>query len=80
MIHSVTIYIYKGGHCSKSHPHICLGIYSVAKGNTCFPESVSETDLLFVFSSEAMEERYEHKTQARIQELVRIYLLDSFWS
>uniref|UniRef100_A0AAQ5Y519 Myomesin 2a n=1 Tax=Amphiprion ocellaris TaxID=80972 RepID=A0AAQ5Y519_AMPOC len=35
----------------------------------CFPESTSEADLLFVFSSEAMEERYEHKTKARIQEV-----------
>lgn len=32
-----------------------------------------KTNLLFVFSSEAMEERYEHKTHARIQEVVRIY-------
>uniref|UniRef100_A0A8C9ZEC0 Myomesin 2 n=1 Tax=Sander lucioperca TaxID=283035 RepID=A0A8C9ZEC0_SANLU len=31
--------------------------------------------LCFVFSSEAMEERYEHKTQSRIQEVVRIYKL-----
>lgn len=27
---------------------------------------------VIVFSSEAMEERYEHKTRTRIQEVVRI--------
>lgn len=31
-----------------------------------------ENNFLFVFSSEAMEERYEYKTHARIQDVVRI--------
>uniref|UniRef100_A0A4W6CN81 Myomesin 2 n=1 Tax=Lates calcarifer TaxID=8187 RepID=A0A4W6CN81_LATCA len=35
----------------------------------CLPE----TDLLFVFRSEAMEEKYEYKTRVHIQEVVRIY-------
>lgn len=41
-------------------------------GKPCFPEYVSKTDSVFVFSSESMEERYEHKTQVHIQEMVRI--------
>lgn len=36
------------------------------KVNTAF----LKTNTLFIFSSETMEERYEHKTQARIQEVV----------
>uniref|UniRef100_G3PU89 Myomesin 2a n=1 Tax=Gasterosteus aculeatus aculeatus TaxID=481459 RepID=G3PU89_GASAC len=36
------------------------------------------TYLLFVFSSEAMEERYEHKTQARIQDVVRTKMMDKY--
>lgn len=33
--------------------------------------SLLENNSRFLFSAEAMEERYEHKTHARIQEVVR---------
>lgn len=43
--------------------------FSINELNTVF----LKTNLLFVFSAEAMEDRYEHKTHARIQEVVRTH-------
>ncbi len=53
-------------------------ILSHSPRKTLFSKSVSLTDLLFVFSSEAVEERYEYKTRAHIQEMVRVYELFPF--